>query len=126
MKVCILALLHRDVVIDHCSFPAPSNSPQNVTLRLASSTTINFTWDEVPHVDRNGLIITYEVYAEPLETFEHILITHKINTTNMSVLLENLHPFVNYNISVRAYTSMGTGPFSNSVIVKTLQDRTFG
>ena len=87
-----------------------------------SSTTINIVWEEIPPRNRNGLIVMYEIIYEPLETFEELLMTDARNTTNLSIVLENLHPFVNYNISVSAYTSVGNGP-SSVDIVETLQDR---
>ena len=87
-----------------------------------SSTDINVTWEEVPPIDRNGMITTYEVLYEPLETFE-ILMSNTINTTNRTLVLVELHPFVNYSISVRAYTSIGSGPYSDSLLVGTHEDR---
>ena len=93
-----------------------------MTAASLSSTTINVTWEEVLPCDRNGVIITYEVVFEPLETFGQ-LTSDISNTSDLSILLEDLHPFVNYNISVRAYTSEGSGPFSEDIVEITQQDR---
>ena len=101
----------------------PANSTQNVTAVSLSSTTINVTWEEVPPIDRNGIITTYEVLYEPLETFEQLLSSDIINTTDLFILLEDLHPFVSYNISVRAYTSVGSGPYSDVAVETTQEDR---
>ena len=101
----------------------PANSPQNVTAVSLASTTINVTWEEVPPIDRNGIITTYEVLYEPLETFEQLLLSDIINTTDLFILLEDLHPFVSYNISVRAYTSVGNGPYSDVAVETTQEDR---
>lgn len=87
-----------------------------------SSTDIYITWEEVPPVDRNGIITTYEILYEPLETFE-LLTSVTVNTTNLSIVLAELHPFVNYNISLRAYTSIGSGPYSDNILERTLEDR---
>ena len=76
----------------------------------------------VPPIDQNGIIIIYEVMYQPLETFNGNIATKTINLTNMSVLLADLQEFVNYNISVRAYTSVGAGPYSDEIIVMTPQD----
>ena len=108
---------------DYYTCTVPTNSPQNVTPVFLSSTTINVTWEEVPPIDRNGMITTYEVLYEPLETFEQLLSTDIVNSTNIFVLLEGLHPFVSYNISVRAYTSVGNGPYSDVAIGTTQEDR---
>ena len=64
----------------------------------------------------------YEVMYQPLETFNGNIATKTINLTNMSVLLPDFQEFVNYNISVRAYTSVGAGPYSDEVTVLTLED----
>ena len=88
-----------------------------------SSTTINVTWEEVPPIDRNGIITTYEVLYETLETFGQLSSSEIINITDLFILLEDLHPFVSYNISVRAYTSIGSGPYSDVAVEITQEDR---
>ncbi len=62
---------------------------------------------------------------DPLVTFNGQITTGYENTTNGSVLeitLENLQEYVEYNISVRAYTVVGAGPFSPEVLQPTLED----
>ena len=41
-----------------------------------------------------------------------VLNTFTINTTNLSITLMDLEEYVEYNISVRAYTSVGPGPYT--------------
>ena len=78
----------------------------------------------VPPIDQNGIITMYEVMYQPLETFNGNISTQTINVsgTEMSVFQIELQEFVNYTISVRAYTSVGAGPYSDEVTVLTLQD----
>ena len=68
--------------------------------------------------------VMYEVMYQPLETFNGNISTQTINVsgTEMSVFQIELQEFVNYTISVRAYTSVGAGPYSDEMIVLTLQD----
>ena len=89
-----------------------------------SSTTIIVTWDIIPPIDQNGIITMYEVLYEPLETFGGAIQTQTRNVsgTEMSVVLTNLEEFVNYSISVRAYTSVGEGPYSDEIREKTNTD----
>ena len=101
---------------------APNNSPQNVNATSLTSTTIDVSWEEVPPANRNGIITRYEVMYEPLETFGERLISETRNTSNLSIVLDGLHPFVEYNVSVRAYTSAGSGPPSDDIAETTLQD----
>ncbi len=75
-------------------------------------------------MDQNGIITTYEVQYEPLETFGGLIQTQTMNVSvpNRSVTLRNLQEFVNYTISVRACTSVGEGPYSIGVVERTLED----
>ena len=79
------------------------------------------TWDEIPGLDRNGIIIDYEVLIEPLD-FPADIMTDLLTTTNLSILVTGLEEYVNYNISVKAYTSVGPGPYSDPVTERTLED----
>ena len=79
------------------------------------------TWEEVLAIDENGIIINYEVRFEPLE-FTETLTTSFVNTTDLAVVLSSLQEYVRYNISVRAYTSIGFGPFSTEITERTVED----
>ena len=104
------------------SNPVPVTPPQNVEAIARSSTEIMVTWEKVLAIDENGIIINYEVQFEPLE-FTETLTTSFVNTTNLIVLLSSLQEYVEYNISVRAYTGVGPGPYSDPVTERTLEDR---
>jgi len=81
------------------------------------------TWDPVPEIDQNGIITHYEVEFNQ-STFNEIS-TSNLTTTNgpqMMVELEGLEEYVVYTIRVRAFTSVGPGPFSVAVVNRTLED----
>jgi hypothetical protein len=80
------------------------------------------SWEEVPTIDRNGIIITYELLLEPLETFGDLIGDEQYNSTNLSLVVTDLQEFVNYSISVRAYTNVGPGNYSDAIIRMTLED----
>ena len=84
-------------------------------------------WENVREVDENGVIIAFEILYIPLETFNGILVPELVNTSasNGSVTSNNLEEYVFYNISVRAYTSVGAGPFSPSITQRTSEDSKF-
>ncbi len=92
---------------------------------VLSSTEIQVNWTEVSEIDQNGMIITYEVLYDPLMTFNGMLNTTTVNTTNVYITLSNLQEYVEYNISVRAYTSVGPGPYSPIALVTTDEDSKF-
>ena len=87
-----------------------------------SSTEIMVTWEEVLPIDQNGIITIYEVQYEPLQFLES-LSTLVTNTNDMAVNLTNLQEYVEYSVSVRAYTIVGPGPYSDPVTERTLEDR---
>ena len=73
-------------------------------------------------MEQNGIIILYEVQYEPLMTFGGELMTMVMNTSNTSIVLGGLQEYVEYNISIRAYTIVGPGPFSPGVDNRTFED----
>ena len=100
---------------------APASAPENVMLLVISSTEIRVSWTEVSEINLNGIITMYEVMYEPLMTFGE-LTPATVNTTNLTIIVDGLEEYVNYSISVRAYTSVGPGPYSEEVTNRTFED----
>ena len=101
----------------------PNAPPDNVQVLTRSSTAILVTWDPVPDIDRNGIIVQYQVEFNQ-STFNEISTSNltTINGSQLMVELDGLEEFVNYFVRVRAYTSVGPGPFSAAVMTRTLED----
>ena len=97
----------------------PASPPQNVTAPVLSSTEIQVNWTEPPEIDQNGIITEYEVMYEPLMTFGGLMTVSTVITTNLSITLFDVVVYVEYNISVRAYTSVGPGPYSVGIVNRT-------
>ena len=93
-----------------------------MTATVLSSTEIFVNWMEALEIDQNGMITGYEVMYEPLMTFDGLITTLTVNTTNLSITLMDLEEYVEYSISVRAYTSVGPGPYSVGIVRRTFQD----
>ena len=93
----------------------PDGSPQNVTVKNISSTSILVLWDEVPVVQRNGIITGYTI------TYQSQTENHNDNVTagpnDRGKELTGLKEYVDYNITVFASTSKGDGPPSSPVLV---------
>ena len=94
----------------------------NVRSQVLSSTSINVTWEEISPIRRNGIITVYEVLYVPLETFGGAIGSENVNATGLFYELVGLEEYVNYNISVRAYTRVGFGPYSDEITNQTFQD----
>ena len=86
---------------------------------VISPTKIMVTWDIVSEIDQNGVITMYEVLYVPLETFDGAIEENTTNVTGRIATLTDLQEYVNYTISVRAYTSVGAGPYGDGVIEMT-------
>ena len=91
---------------------------------VTSPRTITVMWREVAPIDQNGVITMYEVLYQPLETFGGEIgpTTLNVSAALMSVILGDLQEDVSYNISVRAYTSVGEGPYSEGIVERTNED----
>ena len=99
----------------------PATPPQNVQATAISSAEIMVTWDEIRGLNQNGIISEYEVEIEPLD-FPADISVDLLTTTNLSIVVTGLQENVLYNISVRAYTSVETGPYSDPVSERTFED----
>ena len=66
----------------------------------------------------------YEVVYIPLDDFGGAIgdESTSVSGSTVSVVLIGLQEYVTYTISVRAYTSVGAGPYSGTVDVMTIED----
>lgn len=89
--------------------------PLNVSAQVNSTTEVIVFWQEVPAFSRNGTILLYEVLYSSIAISQ----SNRRNTTDNStftLLLSGLEEFVEYNITVRAYTEAGAGEESVPVV----------
>ena len=99
-------------------FTAPFTSPNISHIVTLSPTTIEAKWNDIPESDLNGIISQYEVRYKVVN--ESML--DSIFTRNLSVLLSDLRASTAYEVSVRAYTSVGPGPFCMAVTNQTMDE----
>ena len=101
----------------------PATPPRNVQALTQSATEILVLWLEDLPIDRNGEHVMHEVRYEPLTTYGGQIQPMTLNTTIVgNATLTGLQEFTEYNISVRAYTSVGPGPYSEEVTNRTFED----
>ena len=93
----------------------PDWFPQTVNASVLSSTSVHVQWEMVPFISQNGIIIYYEVLLEP---------NVAKYTSSLNITIENLNEDFVYNVTVTAFTIIGSGPPSfPSVSVRTLEDQ---
>ena len=93
--------------------------PQNVRGRNTSSTSISVSWDEVQAELQNGIITSYNITYQSLTENDNGFVQASLNDRQANVT--GLKEFVEYSISVVAFTVKGDGP-PFVFIVRTDQD----
>ena len=97
----------------------PDGAPQNVTGQNTSSTSILVSWEEVQAELRNGIITGYNITYQSLTENDNGFLQASPNDHLAN--LTGLKEFVEYNISVVAFTVKGDG-LPSVIVVRTDQD----
>lgn len=98
----------------------PAIPPPNVTVEVNSSTSVYVVWEEIPEIDRNGIILSYQVRYQSIREGSS---SESVTTNDVEVDISDLEEYTNYSISVRARTRAGFGGFSDPVMIQTFEDR---
>ncbi|XP_053539018.1 receptor-type tyrosine-protein phosphatase S isoform X9 [Ictalurus punctatus] len=98
---------------------APASPPRNIQARIISHSTMMVRWEEPE--EPNGQIKGYRVYytmdpSQPMSMWQ----IHNVQDSTITTI-QNLVTSETYTIRVLAFTSVGDGPFSDSIHVKVLQ-----
>ncbi|XP_041525269.1 receptor-type tyrosine-protein phosphatase S isoform X6 [Microtus oregoni] len=106
-------------VVTRTGEQAPASAPRNVQARMLSATTMIVQWEEP--VEPNGLIRGYRIYytmepEHPVGNWQKHNVDDSLLTTVGSLLEDET-----YTVRVLAFTSVGDGPLSDPIQVKTQQ-----
>ncbi|XP_073450680.1 receptor-type tyrosine-protein phosphatase S isoform X12 [Aquarana catesbeiana] len=106
-------------VVTRTGEQAPASAPRNVQARMLTSTTMIIQWEEP--VEPNGQIRGYRVYYT-MEPDQPVSSWLKYNVDdNLLTTIGNLLEHETYTVRVLAFTSVGDGPLSDPIQVKTQQ-----
>ena len=98
----------------------PDGAPQNVKGQNTSSTSISVSWEAVQADRQNGIITGYNItYQSQTENHTGVV---EAGPNDLQANLTGLMEFVEYNISVVAFTAKGDGPPSTIIVVRTDED----
>ena len=82
---------------------------------------------QAPHMDeQNGRLLSYtleySISGSPNATKEISVPVDSSGGGNQERVVEGLQPYTTYQFRVRAVNEVGEGPFSNPVVITTLED----
>ena len=101
----------------------PSVGPANVSYVTYNKTTFNISWTPLTREKSYGKVILYDVKQELLSRGKRRKRSPSnsatLNTTTTFVVLYDLPLCSRYNVSVRAYTSAGSGPYTQPRVLET-------
>ncbi|XP_017771587.1 PREDICTED: Down syndrome cell adhesion molecule-like protein Dscam2 [Nicrophorus vespilloides] len=106
----------------------PSGTPLDVRAEAKSSSELMVTWEPPPRDSWNGNLLGYHVGYQVISkdtqnsnkyTFKSVEVRPHFGG---EAILQSLQKFATYSIIVQAYNSRGSGPVSESVTSRTLED----
>ena len=117
-----LIILSSDSVRFLLYFLAPGAGPELPSSAQVNKTTFNISWEHLLREKSYGKVILYEVKATFLKKGnlrKRSVIYSPVNTSVTFVVLSDLELCSKYNVSVRAYTVEGPGPYGEPLELET-------
>ena len=96
----------------------PTDSPKSVAGGFISDTEIYVTWKIIPGPFQNGIIRSYKI-AFKLNDSSKTWKTTSVDSQKLRVVLGNLEYYTLYDVKVAGETSLGLGPYSAPVSIRT-------
>lgn len=88
-----------------------------------NKTTFNISWEPLPRVKSYGKVTSYEVKTIFLKKGNlrkrSVINSHSVNTSATFVVLSDFELCSKYDVSVRAYTTAGPGPYGKPLELET-------
>ena len=118
-----LIILSSDSVRFLLYFLAPGAGPELPSSAQVNKTTFNISWEHLSREKSYGKVILYEVKAIFLKKGNlrkrSVIYSPSVNTSVTFVVLSDLELCAKYNVSVRAYTAEGSGPYGQPLELET-------
>ncbi|XP_030749790.1 Down syndrome cell adhesion molecule-like protein Dscam2 isoform X2 [Sitophilus oryzae] len=107
----------------------PSSAPVDIRAEAKTSTELVVTWEPPPRETWNGNLLGYHVgYQAMDEENKSISLSYVFKSVEVRLhyggeaILQGLSKYTTYSIIVQAYNSRGSGPASDPVTARTLED----
>lgn len=101
----------------------PGAPPRNVSAEATSPTTIAVSWLPPPAERSNGRIVYYKLHFVEVGQSDNEATVTTLNQTDM--VIDELKKWTAYKVWVLAGTTVGDGPISYPITVRTLEDGTY-
>ena len=105
------------------SFSAPGAGPEPSSSAQVNKTTFNISWEPLLREKSYGKVVLYEVKAIFFKKGNlrkrSVIYSPSVNTSETFVVLSHLELCSRYNVSVRAYTAEGPGPYGEPLELET-------
>ena len=100
--------------------PAPSGSPLNFSTEATTPRTLYFSWEPPLLEQQNGVILGYIVKI--VSDYKKMMFQLYSNQHETSLSATIFEPYTMYRCAVAAFTTPGTGPYSDEETVLTPED----
>ena len=101
----------------------PGAPPTGVTAYPESSSSLRIVWEPPPENKQNGVIAYYKIfYVSKARSDSEATVIKIDNPTAREFVIDELLKWTNYRIWMLAGTSVGDGPKSSPIDVKTDED----
>jgi len=108
-KCCFLLIVEFFSTLLHVS-PVPDSPPLNILVHNTSVSSLNVSWEEVPSVNRRGILLGYRVLYAKDGIWDWKNVTTAAEVKQLE--LKGLWGYTRYCIKMAAFTRIGDGPVS--------------
>ena len=95
----------------------PSGAPSNISAVTVTSENISLEWIAPEPAERNGVILGYIIRYVHFQAGR----SSTVEAQTTDVFISNLEPHNLYTFSIAARTTIGIGPFSENIQIRTAE-----
>ena len=107
---------------DISPFLVPSKAPQNFSVSANSSTSIIASWQLPPADSRNGIIKGFRLFYKRNDSVGVPTVLNIDGEGSVTRVVSNLQKYMVYDFQVLAFTSVGNGTKSSTIVERTKED----
>ena len=110
------------IPFSNCPFAVPSQAPSNLSATAKTSTSIEASWQLPPEDFRNGKITGFKLFHKKKSSSESSSELTINSGSTLTKVFIGLDKYAEYEFRILAFTSVGDGPNSTVMSVRTKED----